>query len=113
MAKSKTIKEENINVQETAVVEEEKSKQIIEEQQEQKQETKNEIKKSGVKKMCLTTDIPYTTEPKNNMSVAGFLKKGSTHVILDEIDSGEYGKFWQIGYNKFVNKDWNVIVIDV
>lgn len=62
------------------------------------------------RRLHLTIETPYLNQPNFNNNVAGILHAGQSFVIEGEIDNGPNGKFWDIGNNRYINKDWEVKV---
>lgn len=63
-------------------------------------------------KIGMIQDTPYLTVPNLNSNVSGFLKAGAVYTVYNEINDPENGSFWDIGGNRYVNKDWNVMIFN-
>lgn len=103
MAKKKVDELENTNVEVT--------EETVTTSDDDKEEAKRKSREymETHKRIRLITDVPYTLKPNKFEDVAGTLKAGKTFFVIDEI-TNETGEYWQVGYQQFVNKDWEVIV---
>ena len=63
-------------------------------------------------KIGMIKDTPYLTIPNLNSNVSGFLKGGSVYTVYNEINDPDKGSFWDIGGNRFINKDWDVMIFN-
>ena len=59
------------------------------------------------KKLYLITDTPYVNAPTPDATVVGTLPAGKLCFVFDETDN-----FWKVDNYKYINKQWNVQVIN-
>lgn len=64
------------------------------------------------KRIGLKINTPYCSVPDINSNIGGILNAGNTYVVYNEIDNGENGSFYDIGGNRYINKDWDVIIFE-
>ena len=63
----------------------------------------------NAKKIGLLMNTPYLSQPDMNTNPVGILSKGTVFEVKREIDAGVKGRFYDIGFNRYISKDCDVI----
>lgn len=111
MAKTSKKEVEKVETVQEEIQEEVKTEEV--KQEEQSNDADEAYKKrmeerQKMKKFVTLTSTPYLASSNKFNNVSGFIPPYTVCYIEEEIDDPQKGSFYKVGFEQYVNKQWEV-----